>query len=137
MGRGLSKTVNRAVIATTAAAGAVGGAAVNSIVGGVKGAAEGVKREIRTGSHSAPAGALVLGALGVAGLVEWPTLLAVGSGALLLRKLSQKPNPTASPAKDKLKPVPTEPMPHKTTSKPGAKKTTGRRAATTALQSTN
>jgi hypothetical protein len=31
---------------------------------------------------------LTLGALGVAGLVEWPILLAVGGGALLLRRLN-------------------------------------------------
>ena len=46
------------------------------------------RRGIDSGSHSTPAAALTLGALGVAGLVEWPVLLAVGGGALLLRRLN-------------------------------------------------
>ena len=73
--RSVGKTVNRAADATTAAAGAVGGAAVNGIVGGVTGAAEGIKRGVSSGSHSTPAAALAMGALGVAGLVEWPVVL--------------------------------------------------------------
>jgi hypothetical protein len=42
-----------------------------------------------------------LGALGVTGLVEWPLLLAVGGGALLLRRLSQSRDggSQAAPAK--------------------------------------
>ena len=86
--RNASRTVSRAASATTAAAGAVGGAAVNGVVGAVTGAAAGVQKGIDSGSHSTPAAALTLGALGVAGLVEWPILLAVGGGALLLRRLS-------------------------------------------------
>ena len=35
-----------------------------------------------------PAAALTLGALGVAGLIEWPLVLAIGGGALLLRQLN-------------------------------------------------
>src|ERR1700743_1538618 len=111
--RNAGKTVNRAADATTAAAGAVGGAAVNGIVGGVTGAAEGIKRGISSGSHSTPAAALALGALGVAGLVEWPVLLAVGGGALLLRRLGQNPGTQAALAKPapkaNLTPVPSEP----------------------------
>src|SRR6201987_3705441 len=103
--RSVGKTVNRAADATTAAAGAVGGAAVNGIVGGVTGAAEGIKRGVSSGSRSTPAAALALGALGVAGLVEWPVLLAVGGGALLLHRLSRRPETPAS-AKANLKPVP-------------------------------
>jgi hypothetical protein len=81
-----------------------------------------------------------LSALGVAGLVEWPVLLAVGGGALLLRRLSQKSE--ASAPKATLKPVPTQPVPEKAktqkpTSRPAAKKASGRRAGTTALRSTN
>jgi hypothetical protein len=96
--RNLSRTVSRAASATTAAAGAVGGAAVNGVVGAVTGAAAGVQKGIDSGSHSTPAAALTLGALGVAGLVEWPILLAVGGGALLLRRLSNSRNdgPVAS-----------------------------------------
>jgi hypothetical protein len=137
--RNVGRTVNRAADATTAAAGAVGGAAVNGIVGGVTGAAEGIKRGVSTGSHSTPAAALAIGALGVAGLVEWPLLLAVGGGALLLRRLNRKPE---VPAKASLKPVPSEPAPkkaapQKAATKSTAKKTSGRRAGTTALRSTN
>jgi hypothetical protein len=138
--RNVSKTLNRAATATTATAGAVGGAAVNGIVGGVTGAAEGIKRGINSGSHSTPAAALAIGALGVAGLVEWPVLLAVGGGALLLQRLSRKPEPKA--VKANLKPVPSEPAPQKrpaakSGAKPAAKKTSGRRAGTTELRSTN
>jgi hypothetical protein len=87
-----------------------------------------------------------MGALGVAGLVEWPVLLAVGGGALLLSKMQRKPEAPASP-KANLKPVPSvssapAPAPKKAaaakaSSKPPAKKTTGRRAGATALRSTN
>ena len=90
--RNVSRTVNRAAAATTATAGAVGGAAVDGVVGAVTGAAAGVRRGIDRGSHSTPAAALTLGALGVAGLVEWPLLLAIGGGALLLRRLNDSHN---------------------------------------------
>ncbi|HZC51382.1 MAG TPA: hypothetical protein VE441_02645 [Mycobacterium sp.] len=136
--RSVGKTVNRAATATTATAGAVGGAAVNGIVGGVTGAAEGIRRGISSGSHSTPAAALALGALGVAGLVEWPVLLAVGGSALLLQRLNRKPEPRPTAAKANLKPVPTErPAQKKTAAKRPAKKTTGRRAGTAELRSTN
>jgi hypothetical protein len=136
--RMVGETVSRAATVTTEAAGAVGGAAVNGVVGGVKGAAEGIKRGVSTGSHSTPAAALALGALGVVGLVEWPVLLAVGGGALLLRRMSRKPE---APAKANLKPVPSEPAkekapPRKASPKP-AKKAAGRRAGTAELRSTN
>jgi hypothetical protein len=140
--RSVGKTVSRAATATTATAGAVGGAAVNGVVGGVTGAAQGIKRGVGTGSHSTPAAALAIGALGVAGLVEWPVLLAVGGGALLLSKMNRKPEPPAPAAQATLKPVPTEPEPKKAApakaaSKPAAKKTAGRRAGATELHSTN
>ncbi len=96
----VSRAVTRAASATTAAAGAVGGAAVNGVVGAVTGAASGVQRGIDSGSHSTPAAALTLGALGVAGLVEWPLLLAVGGGALLIRRLnSSHTDQSGRPAK--------------------------------------
>src|SRR6202034_2200882 len=76
----VSRTVSRAASATTAAAGAVAGAAA------------GVQKGIDKGSHSTPAAALTLGAIGVAGLVEWPLLLAVGGGALLIRRLNSSHN---------------------------------------------
>ncbi len=115
--RNVSRTVSRAASATTAAAGAVGGAAVNGVVGAVTGAAAGVQKGIDSGSHSTPAAALTLGALGVAGLVEWPILLAVGGGALLLRRLSNSHNdgPVASVTSVKAAPAsrlpPSRPVP--------------------------
>jgi hypothetical protein len=93
--RNVSRTVSRAASATTSAAGAVGGAAVNGVTGAVTGAVAGVQRGIDSGSHSTPAAALTLGALGVTGLVEWPLLLAVGGGALLLRRLSNSRSDSA------------------------------------------
>src|ERR1700749_1021727 len=86
--RNVRRTAGRAASATTAAAGAVGGAAVNGVVGAVSGAAAGVQKGIASGSHSTPAAPLTLGALGVAGLIEWPLVLAIGGGALLLRQLN-------------------------------------------------
>lgn len=136
--RNVGNAVNRAADAATAAAGAVGGAAVNGIVGGVTGAAEGIKRGVSSGSHSTPAAALAMGALGVAGLVEWPVLLAVGGGALLLHRMHRKTEP---PPKANLKPVPTDDSPKKAVpqkaAKPAAKKTAGRRAGASELRSTN
>jgi hypothetical protein len=137
--RGVGKTVSRAATVTTEAAGAVGGAAVNGVVGGVTGAAEGIKRGVSAGSHSTPAAALALGALGVAGLVEWPVLVAIGGGALLLRRMSRKPE---APVKANLKPVPSEPAPQKApprkpARKPAAKKAAPRRGGGTELRSTN
>lgn len=139
--RNAGETVNRAADATTAAAGAVGGAAINGIVGGVTGAAEGIKRGINSGSHSTPAAALAIGALGVAGLIEWPVLLAVGGGALVLHRLNRN-GKGQSPAKATLKPVPSESTPQKaaprkSAAKSPAKKTAGRRAGAAELRSTN
>lgn len=147
MVRGVGRTVSGVATATTAVAGAVGGAAINGVVGGVKGAAEGIQQGIGKGSKSTAAAALAIGALGVTGLVEWPILLAVGGGALVLRKMSQKPEESPAvkpPVKAKLTTVPTEPdaeeaAPAKTTSprKAVAKKAAGRRAGSTELRSTN
>lgn len=149
--RNVGRTVNRVATATTSAAGAVGGAAVNGVVGGVKGAAEGIQRGLSTGSDSTPAAALAIGALGVAGLVEWPILLAVGGGALLLRKMNPATAGARAPAA-KLAPVPNKPEPVKPapgkspsksttkttkTTKTTAKKTAGRRAGSANLRSTN
>jgi hypothetical protein len=99
--RGVGRTVSRAANVTTMAAGAVGGAAVNGVVGAMQGAASGVQRGVASGSHSTPAAALTLGALGVTGLVEWPLILAVGGAALVLRQLNRQSGPTAigTPAK--------------------------------------
>jgi len=153
--RTVGRSLSRAATATTAAAGAVGGAAVNGIVGGVKGAAEGIQQGIGTGSKSTPAAALAIGAIGAAGLVEWPILLAVGGGALLLRKINNNPESAGVPTPAKLTSVPDEPAreapsaPAKTASetaaktasktarKTPAKKVAGRRAGNNGLRSTN
>lgn len=109
--------------ATTAAAGAVGGAAVNSVVGGLQGAASGAKSGLSSGSHSTAAAALTLGAIGAAGLVEWPVLVAVGGAALVVHQLGRR-----SADGDQALPAP---RPAKTTSKPAktARKTTASRRA--------
>lgn len=97
--RKLTRAVGRAATITTEAAGAVGGAAVNGVVGGVKGAASGVQQGLSSGSHSTPLAALTLGALGVAGLVEWPVLAAVGGAALLLRQLNKRSTANSAPVR--------------------------------------
>lgn len=97
--RKVAGAANRAVTMTTEAAGAIGGAAVNGVIGGVKGAAGGVQRGLRSGSHSTPAAALTLGALGVTGLVEWPVLVAVGGTALVLKQLTGRSDDSKAPAK--------------------------------------
>src|ERR1700727_1504964 len=68
------------------------GVTMGVVDGAVTGAAGGVQKGIDQGSHSTPAAALTLGAIGVAGLVEWPLLLAVGGGALLIRRLNNSHN---------------------------------------------
>ncbi|BBZ37232.1 hypothetical protein MCNS_02950 [Mycobacterium conspicuum] len=114
---------------------------MNGVVGGVKGAAEGIQRGIGSGSKSTAAAALAIGALGVTGLVEWPILMAVGGGALVLQRMNRKPEDPAPKAK--LTTVPTEPEPAEATPskapsrKAAAKKASGRRAGSAALRSTN
>jgi hypothetical protein len=124
--RNASQMVGRAATATTAAAGAVGGAAVNGVVGAVSGAAAGVQHGIGKGSHSTPAAVLTLGALGVTGLIEWPLVLAVGGGALLLRQLNRSRGATAASAKV----VPLKSAESRPQRTPPAKKTAARRPRT-------
>src|SRR5689334_13965370 len=89
--------ITRAAEATTAAAGAVGGAAVNGVIGGVQGTFAGAKNGIRSGSHSTPAAALTLAAIGTAGLVDWPVLLGIGGTALVVHQLNQRSGGQAPP----------------------------------------
>jgi hypothetical protein len=84
--------------ATTAAAGAVGGAAINGVIGGIRGTAAGIRSGSSDGSHSSAAAALTLAAVGTAGLVEWPIVLAVGGTALVVHQLSQQAGRNASDA---------------------------------------
>jgi hypothetical protein len=101
--RGLVKVADT----TTAAAGAVGGAVVSGAVGGVQGAAAGVRNGLGDGSRSTAAAALTLGAIGAAGLVEWPLVVAVGGAALVVHQLGRRaadsdqalPTPAAAPRK--------------------------------------
>lgn len=86
------RVVTRTADATTAAAGAVGGAVVNGVVGAVQGTATGVKNGLASGSHSTSAAALTFAAIGAAGLVDWPVLVAVGGTALLVHQLSHRSN---------------------------------------------
>ncbi|HUO39921.1 MAG TPA: hypothetical protein VMU34_19695 [Mycobacterium sp.] len=86
---GAVRVVANTANAATAAAGAVGGAAVNGVIGGVQGTAQGIRKGLSDGSHSTPAAALTLAALGAAGLVEWPVLLTIGGGMLIIRHLTK------------------------------------------------
>lgn len=94
---GAVRLVTRTADATTAAAGAIGGAAVNGVVGGLQGTAAGIRDGLGKGSHSPAAAAVTLGAIGAAGLVEWPVLLAVGGGALVLHQLNRGSGSAAEP----------------------------------------
>jgi hypothetical protein len=97
---GAVRVVTQTADATTAAAGAVGGAAISGVIGGVQGAVAGIRGGLSSGSHSTPVAALTLGALGAAGLVEWPVLLAIGGSALVVHQLSSRSDgqPSAAPA---------------------------------------
>lgn len=123
--------MGRVATMTTEAAGAVGGATVNGVVGGVKGAASGVQRGLSSGSHSTPAAVLTLGALGVAGLVEWPVLAAVGGAALVLRQLNRRSAADSAP----LRAVPAKAAsPAKAAKSTTATKSTGARRSPTKKQ---
>lgn len=119
--RGLTKVAD----ATTAAAGAVGGAAISGMVGGVQGAAAGARSGLSSGSRSPAAAALTLGAIGAAGLVEWPVLVTVGGAALVMHQLGQRAGQPATARRH------TSPPAKKAAARPTktARKTTPRRAA--------
>lgn len=110
---GAVRIVTRTADATTAAAGAVGGAAVNGIVGGLQGTAAGIRDGLGKGSHSPAAAAMTLGALGAVGLVEWPLLLAVGGGALVVHQISQRADGASAPSRPPLQSVATAAAPAK------------------------
>lgn len=95
--RKTTHTVGRAADAATTAAGAVGGAAISGAIGGVVGTLDGMRQGLGSGSRSTPAAALTLGAVGISGLVEWPLLLAVGGGTLVLRQLNRPAQGSATP----------------------------------------
>ena len=87
---GAVRAITKTAEATTATAGAVGGAAVNGVLGGIQGTVTGIRNGMSSGSHSTPAAALGLAALGATGLVEWPILLGIGGTAVVVHKLNQR-----------------------------------------------
>jgi len=119
--QGATRVVTQSAEATVAAAGAVGGAAVNGVIGGVRGAVTGIKNGVSSGSHSTPAAALAIAAIGATGLVEWPILLGVGGTAIVVRQLKQRSEGREKPT---LAAVPNAPQ--RTSA---AKRTSGRKAA--------
>lgn len=85
-----TRVVRGVADATTTVAGAVGGGVIGGVTGGIRGTAEGVRDGIRAGSSSTPTAVLTMAAVGAAGLVEWPVLLAVGGTALVLHEWDRK-----------------------------------------------
>jgi hypothetical protein len=126
---GAVRIVTRTADATTAAAGAVGGAAINGIAGGLQGTAAGIRDGLGKGSQSPAAAAMTLGAIGAIGLVEWPLLLAVGGGALVLHRISQRSDPPAPLRSVKATARPASAKPAKR-SAPARKSTQPRRSTT-------
>ncbi len=64
---------------------------MSGIVGSVTGAAKGIQKGLSSGSKSTAAAALAIGAIGVAGLVDWPILLAVGGVERCYCRLNRTP----------------------------------------------
>jgi len=85
-----TRVVRGVADATTTVAGAVGGGVIGGVTGGIRGTAEGVRDGIRAGSSSTPTAVLTMAAVGAAGLVEWPVILAVGGTALVLHEWDRK-----------------------------------------------
>ncbi|WP_326548955.1 hypothetical protein QGN32_05930 [Mycolicibacterium sp. ND9-15] len=115
--RGATRFVTNTANATTAAAGAVSGAAINGVIGGVKGTASGIRDGLSSGSHSTPAALLTVGAVGAAGLVEWPVLLTLGGAVLLIRQLGSRNGEQPEPAAVAAKPASTRSTPAKSPGK--------------------
>ncbi len=135
-----TRAVTRTADMTTAAAGAIGGAAVSGAVGAAQGAVSGVRAGLDNGSRSSAAAALTIGALGAAGLVEWPVLLTVGGAALVIHQLGGHardrsdgdPAPTLKPVPDTAESEGVRRAPRSTTrnTSPSRKKATAPRRAT-------
>jgi len=124
--QGAARVVTQSAEATLAAAGAVGGAAVNGVIGGVQGAVTGIKNGVSSGSHSTPAAALAIAAIGATGLVEWPILLGVGGTAIVVSQLKQRSEGQEKPT---LAAVPNAPQRTSAAKRtPAAKRTSGRKA---------
>ncbi|MGE5695941.1 MAG: hypothetical protein ACM4D3_12120 [Candidatus Sericytochromatia bacterium] len=133
--RGALRVVTRTADATTAAAGAVGGAAINGVIGGLQGAVSGIRNGLDSGSHSMPAAAFTLGAIGAAGLVEWPLLLTIGGTALVIHQLGRRSeNQPALASVTPVKPAgPRKAAPRKST----ASRTSARKTGSAARRTTS
>lgn len=132
---GATRVVTQTADAATAAAGAVGGAAINGVIGGVRGTATGIRDGLGAGSHSTPAALLTLGAIGAAGLVEWPILLTIGGTALLVHQFSHhngqaktaEPESSSSTTSSTRRKAPAKAAARASASRPGKATRTGRR----------
>jgi len=62
---------------------------VSGVIGGVKGTVGGIRSGLDSGSHSTPAAVLTFAAVGAAGLVDWPVLVAIGGTALVVGQLTK------------------------------------------------
>jgi hypothetical protein len=91
--------------ATTATAGAAVGATIGAAVGALGGGLRGAAAGIATGARSEPAAVVGLAAVGAAGLVEWPLVLAVGGTALALRQLRRAEVPMQPQTRTRLAPA--------------------------------
>jgi hypothetical protein len=99
--------------ATTATAGAAAGATIGAAVGAVGGALRGAGTGIAAGARSQPAAVVGLAAVGAAGLVEWPLVVAVGGTALALRQLRRAEVPMLRRSRNQQsvpRPLPDRPM---------------------------
>lgn len=85
-----ARAVRGAADATTTVAGAVGGGVLGGVRGGIRGTTGGVRDGMRDGSHSTALAVLTMAAVGVAGVVEWPILLAVGGTAVVLHEWDRR-----------------------------------------------
>jgi len=88
----LGATIAGATTTTTAAAGAASGGALGATLGALRGAADGVRGGAEKGSRSPTAAALTAVALGVTGILDWPLLLTVGGTALVVNRLTSRPD---------------------------------------------
>lgn len=86
--------------AVTGAAGAVTGAVTGAAIGGLSGIIRGGTQGLGIGARSTPAAVLALTAVGAAGLVDWPILVAVGGAAIIMRQVR-----TNSPASSNDRPA--------------------------------
>ncbi len=92
-----------AAAALTGSAAALSGAATGAAAGAVNGATQGAGHARGSGPRSPALAALVVAAIGVTGLIEWPVLALGGVAALVLGQRRTTPastpiSPNAAPA---------------------------------------